>query len=439
MRGKVFFFTGASFCAIFFLEPSGNLLLEPSGSSWVPPDGSIFVFAIGSPPRMRGKVAAAVPALFLRGITPACAGKSEKQVPFLPPYQDHPRVCGEKARTLIVQDEPQGSPPRMRGKEVKALLHFNWVGITPACAGKSIYQLLPCRGARGSPPRVRGKGISRHRVALHRGITPAYAGKSQSYRQPCSAMWDHPRVCGEKSKPKPGKDRRMESPPRVRGKGVRLPPLHVPAGITPAYAGKRLQNDKGNIYGRDHPRVCGEKRTTAGRSSGACAATSNAIGMVTSALYRSAMSYTKEHSCPTCTNPSPGAHPSATMTAWASPYRQACTVGHTGAGAEQQHRNARRRDLNDTLFIRYGDGTVLTAQRAVFQVQKGHPVPDLRQRLQIRADHARHIIHGCFLRAGWSSGQGRRLCRGQCPDTASPGTLPGRSPAGCPHRSPPAM
>ena len=158
MRGKVFFFTGASFCAIFFLEPSGNLLLEPSGSSWVPPDGSIFVFAIGSPPRMRGKVAAAVPALFLRGITPACAGKSEKQVPFLPPYQDHPRVCGEKARTLIVQDEPQGSPPRMRGKEVKALLHFNWVGITPACAGKS------------SPGSAAG----------------------------CHAR-DHPRVCGEKA------------------------------------------------------------------------------------------------------------------------------------------------------------------------------------------------------------------------------------------------
>ena len=28
-----------------------------------------------------------------------------------------PRVCGEKARTLIVQNEPQGSPPRMRGKD----------------------------------------------------------------------------------------------------------------------------------------------------------------------------------------------------------------------------------------------------------------------------------------------------------------------------------
>ena len=284
------------------------------------------------------------------GITPAYAGKRSQGVAALQLGWDHPRVCGEKPHLTPAIDRSKGSPSRMRGKAVPAAL-----------------------------------------PDVTHGITPAYAGKSQSYRQPCSAMWDHPRVCGEKSKPKPGKDRRMESPPRVRGKGVRLPPLHVPAGITPAYAGKRLQNDKGNIYGRDHPRVCGEKRTTAGRSSGACAATSNAIGMVTSALYRSAMSYTKEHSCPTCTNPSPGAHPSATMTAWASPYRQACTVGHTGAGAEQQHRNAW------------------------------------------------HIIHGCFLRAGWSSGQGRRLCRGQCPDTASPGTLPSRSPAGCPHRSPPAM
>ena len=116
--------------------------------------------------------------------------------------------------------------------------------------------------SKGSPPRMRGKAVPAALPDVTHGITPAYAGKSQSYRQPCSAMWDHPRVCGEKSKPKPGKDRRMESPPRVRGKGVRLPPLHVPAGITPAYAGKRLQNDKGNIYGRDHPRVCGEKPTS---------------------------------------------------------------------------------------------------------------------------------------------------------------------------------
>ena len=96
MRGKVFFFTGASFCAIFFLEPSGNLLLEPSGSSWVPPDGSIFVFAIGSPPRVRGKV--------------------KVQSTLRLERRDHPRVCGEKGRKMKQQFIGLGSPPRMRGK-----------------------------------------------------------------------------------------------------------------------------------------------------------------------------------------------------------------------------------------------------------------------------------------------------------------------------------
>ena len=307
-------------------------------------------FAItGSPPRMRGKVHCVRGVTHHDGITPACAGKSSKIFHDLFIVGDHPRVCGEKSRPLS-----------------------RWV-----------YAL-------GSPPRMRGKAVAIFRQLHHGRITPACAGKSEKTRSITTTRRDHPRVCGEKDTSTVCQVDHEGSPPRVRGK------VHISTGqvggvgITPAYAGKRSGKLQQDAMLRDHPRVCGEKRTTAGRSSGACAATSNAIGMVTSALYRSAMSYTKEHSCPTCTNPSPGAHPSATMTAWASPYRQACTVGHTGAGAEQQHRNAR------------------------------------------------HIIHGCFLRAGWSSGQGRRLCRGQCPDTASPGTLPGRSPAGCPHRSPPA-
>ena len=158
MRGKVFFFTGASFCAIFFLEPSGNLLLEPSGSSWVPPDGSIFVFAIGSPPRMRGKVAAAVPALFLRGITPACAGKSRCNLPSTAPWKDYPRVCGEKNACWGVPQTPLGSPPRMRGKGLLQVFIPEPLRITPACAGK-----------RRTGPAVRDRS------------------------------WDHPRVCGEKN------------------------------------------------------------------------------------------------------------------------------------------------------------------------------------------------------------------------------------------------
>ena len=70
-----------------------------------------------SPPRMRGKGLCKGFHLCDVGITPACAGKSEKQVPFLPPYQDHPRVCGEKDLYGDATVREGESPPRMRGKE----------------------------------------------------------------------------------------------------------------------------------------------------------------------------------------------------------------------------------------------------------------------------------------------------------------------------------
>ena len=49
-------------------------------------------------------------------ITPAYAGKSSPGLSDMHANGDHPRMCGEKARTLIVEDEPQGSPPHVRGK-----------------------------------------------------------------------------------------------------------------------------------------------------------------------------------------------------------------------------------------------------------------------------------------------------------------------------------
>ena len=36
--------------------------------------------------------------MIVRGITPACAGKSDMYHSFLTVGQDHPRVCGEKKR-----------------------------------------------------------------------------------------------------------------------------------------------------------------------------------------------------------------------------------------------------------------------------------------------------------------------------------------------------
>ena len=89
-----------------------------------------------SPPRVRGKVCESQGARHDGGSIPAHAGKSEKQVPFLPPYQDHPRVCGEKGWIVLFLIFGMGSPPRMRGKATVIENGDSPIGITPAHAGK---------------------------------------------------------------------------------------------------------------------------------------------------------------------------------------------------------------------------------------------------------------------------------------------------------------
>ena len=51
-----------------------------------------------------------------------------------------------------------------------------------------------------SPPRVRGKARANSAFGNDAGITPAYAGKRLLHCLHRSARWDHPRVCGEKGK-----------------------------------------------------------------------------------------------------------------------------------------------------------------------------------------------------------------------------------------------
>ena len=117
------------------------------------------IFQLGSPPRMRGKAMNEGDLVPIYGITPAYAGKSAVLVRHAPPVQDHPRVCGEKCSSKLFVKELSGSPPRMRGK-----------------AG---YRRIPSSTLR---------------------ITPAYAGKRSVYAFAACATWDHPRVCGEKTK-----------------------------------------------------------------------------------------------------------------------------------------------------------------------------------------------------------------------------------------------
>ena len=55
----------------------------------------------------------------------------------------------------------------------------------------------------GSPPRVRGKGCPLVEKTVARRITPACAGKRYGWKVTDCKIWDHPRVCGEKTKKSP--------------------------------------------------------------------------------------------------------------------------------------------------------------------------------------------------------------------------------------------
>ena len=166
---------------------------------------------------MRGKPRCAPYSRSPSGITPACAGKTERMALCSNRGWDHPRVCGENFTLCPVAHHNAGSPPRVRGKLHDRGHTDRAGGITPACAGKtSLFLSGDCRlgdhprvcgenlivflhhiRARGSPPRVRGKRRGEGAAHSRLGITPACAGKTFESAVNCGHIRDHPRVCGE--------------------------------------------------------------------------------------------------------------------------------------------------------------------------------------------------------------------------------------------------
>ena len=91
----------------------------------------------GSPPRVRGKLKSCRPSVCRPRITPACAGKTLKTVNETFWIKDHPRVCGENQERRYIPELLRGSPPRVRGKLAANGLKKLAGRITPACAGKT--------------------------------------------------------------------------------------------------------------------------------------------------------------------------------------------------------------------------------------------------------------------------------------------------------------
>ena len=176
-------------------------------------------------------------------------------------------MCGEKSWHDFVSSNTRGSPPHVRGKEGLCPCTPSVRGITPACAGKSTFlsrisSIIPdhprmcgekeivlpgCSVFQGSPPHVRGKVIRIGWWTLSSRITPACAGKSLPAVAHGLCCWDHPRMCGEKQTVLPIAGKPVGSPPHVRGKVETLTDFFQNFGITPACAGKRLKRSRSTV------------------------------------------------------------------------------------------------------------------------------------------------------------------------------------------------
>ena len=217
------------------------------------------------------------------GITPACAGKRspDEHGPLCGVGGITPAYAGKRydAVSGLSLRRMTGSPPHVRGKASHRGLVWELPGITPACAGKrqspsgshrlsldhprmcgeKCLNSLMVAPVTGSPPHVRGKGDSEVISQCTHGITPACAGKSEPPGSGLGASGDHPRMCGEKTKPQRVAPPKLGSPPHVRGKVSQFVDGCACHGITPACAGKRGFRSNQPVYPRDHPRMCGEK------------------------------------------------------------------------------------------------------------------------------------------------------------------------------------
>ena len=172
---------------------------------------------LGSSPRVRGKRHKAREANQPTGLIPARAGKTRAVKRSRSASTAHPRVYGENSDSPSTSLWRYGSSPRVRGKQNTGNNNVSSVGLIPACAGKTVI-LLACLVTNWAHPRVCGENLTfqntpelvpgsspRVRGKLGRdlarkpwlGLIPACAGKTPGQRVTEPSASAHPRVCGE--------------------------------------------------------------------------------------------------------------------------------------------------------------------------------------------------------------------------------------------------
>ena len=91
-----------------------------------------LVYPLGSPPHGRGKAEPFKSLLIAVGITPARAGKRSGKSASDNVPRDHPRMGGEKTKSIHPYPVLDGSPPHGRGKVSGISAASIWPRITPA-------------------------------------------------------------------------------------------------------------------------------------------------------------------------------------------------------------------------------------------------------------------------------------------------------------------
>ncbi len=232
---------------------------------------------------MRGAPSGKVEKLVECGIIPAYAGSTSRPDESWRAFGDHPRVCGEHVVPVLPARLGEGSSPRMRGAHRVCSVCVLREGIIPAYAGSTVAYCMASMppqdhprvcgehavehsaslGVVGSSPRMRGARAGHSPRAVVNGIIPAYAG-STSPARPCDpAGGDHPRVCGEHLGERVHHQPAIGSSPRMRGAHHGPRDVQQGLGIIPAYAGSTSAAQLCRLLARDHPRVCGEHRSSA--------------------------------------------------------------------------------------------------------------------------------------------------------------------------------
>ena len=218
--------------------------------------------SVGSSPRLRGAPLDARVHIVRYGIIPALAGSTREGAGGRGRGRDHPRACGEHLDRRRGGLGSLGSSPRLRGARRLPGRRDDHRGIIPALAGSTLILGPPARVVAGSSPRLRGaRGAVGDAFRKH-GIIPALAGSTGPPLRARRYSRDHPRACGEHLFEDYEGFVEKGSSPRLRGaRRQREGKAHY-IGIIPALAGSTSDLGTYHYAGRDHPRACGEHRST---------------------------------------------------------------------------------------------------------------------------------------------------------------------------------